>query len=770
MMDPNRLWAKSNPAVGLLDHLKDVRDAGEAAVGAIGPDLAAAVPGMTDGLSRLLEVACWVHDLLKASTAFQRMVTGTGPVKQPIRHEALAAVLLATNGPLQGWLEATVPGAADRWAVVWAIAGHHLQMTDPARNPAVPLVRDADEPRFTAVLGASDVRTALEAAAGSGVVVSPLHDLELDTAEEDEPGCLRDRAGRYVRDSAAAWKRLKRDPRVGIRVALLKGLLIAADVAGSAAPENRVSPAEWTRKALGLRLAATDLDPVIRTGTKGKPPLPFQEEVGASDRPVTLVAAGCGNGKTTAAYLWAQRWAAGKKLFFTYPTTGTATAGYAGYLADQQNLPAELVHMRAGVDLEAIRVTPKAEPADEAAVRIDSLRVWDRKVVVCTVDTVLGLLQCQRRGMYSLPAFLAGAVVFDEVHSYDRRLFGGLLRFLKEFTGVPALIMSASIPPGRLARLKAVLGDRAGEVINGDATLEGHERYRLEARGSEESCWADVEEALTAGKKVLWVCNTVGDAIRRAEEARTRTVVRPVVYHSRFRYKDRVQRQKEVLAEFAYHTDEERRGQRVKPEASLVIATQVCEMSLDISADLLVTAECPLAALVQRLGRLNRYATKDDPWPCLIYPFQGLPYNEDPAGVDLYGDYRTSMKAARDAVTDLAGKPCSQRDLANRLKLLEDAEEPETYSALFDDGWVTESMPVRDGDQSVTVILARDVEGEIPKKLGTDRKKWTAGRLAPWTIPMNYRRGTVFDGSAGPYPVAGDDVLTYTTEEGGRWA
>jgi CRISPR-associated endonuclease Cas3-HD len=213
VMPVDRLWAKSNPPIGLLDHLKDVRDAGAAAFEAVGSDVIRALaPGGADGLRRLLEIACWMHDLLKANTAFQDMLDDRKPVKQPIRHETLAAVLMATDGPLRDWLAAVVPDRADRWAVVWAVAGHHLQMADPARNPAVPLVRDYPD-RFTALLGASDVRAALGKVSDS-VTVPSLVELVYDTADEDEPGCLRDRAGEYVRNSAAAWRRLKRDPKV----------------------------------------------------------------------------------------------------------------------------------------------------------------------------------------------------------------------------------------------------------------------------------------------------------------------------------------------------------------------------------------------------------------------------------------------------------------------------------------------------------------------------------------------------------------------------
>jgi CRISPR-associated endonuclease/helicase Cas3 len=430
--------------------------------------------------------------------------------------------------------------------------------------------------------------------------------------------------------------------------------------------------------------------------------------------------------------------------------------------------------MRAVVDLEAIRGTP--EDRSDAAARIDSLRAWDRKVVVCTVDTVLGLLQAQRRPVYSFPAFSVGTFVFDEVHSYDHKLFGGLLRFLKEFPGAPALIMSASIPPTRLAQLQKVLGERAGEVIKGDPPLEGYKRYRLEFRASCEACRKNVADALQAGKKVLWVCNTVGDAIRTARDSVEWAPVKPIVYHSRFRYRDRSGdksrrgRQREVMDEFEYHSEGALRGQRKKPGPSLVVATQVCEMSLDISADLLVTAECPLPALVQRLGRLNRYAAADDPWPAIIYPFDGLPYNEDPKKASLYGDYAVSMQATRDTVQKLGGRACSQRDLAERLDEMHDQEEPDTSSMLFDGGWVTDPMPVRaGGDEGVTVIWGADLP-EIAAKFGPNRQKWPAAKLAPWTIPMDAApRKVIFDEYAGPYPVASEDMLDYTIEEGGQW-
>jgi CRISPR-associated endonuclease/helicase Cas3 len=227
-----------------------------------------------------------------------------------------------------------------------------------------------------------------------------------------------------------------------------------------------------------------------------------------------------------------------------------------------------------------------------------------------------------------------------------------------------------------------------------------------------------------------------------------------------------------VIEEFEYHIDGPQKGQRKKPGPSLVITTQVCEMSLDISADLMVTAECPLPSLVQRLGRLNRYATGDDPWPCLVYPFEGDPYNEKPEQIQTRGDYRVGMAATRDLVRDLAGKPCSQRNLADRLDRMTESEEFKDYSAWLDDGWLTEPAQLRDADGGITLIREEDLH-EIEQELGAEYAKptkWTSGNLVPWTIPMLYRRGFQPTRRAGGYLVAAKGRVAYTIEEGATWA
>jgi CRISPR-associated endonuclease/helicase Cas3 len=73
--------------------------------------------------------------------------------------------------------------------------------------------------------------------------------------------------------------------------------------------------------------------------------------------------------------------------------------------------------------------------------------------------------------------------------------------------------------------------------------------------------------------------------------------------HARFIFRDRLSKASKVD----------------KPESGMIfVATQIVEVSLDISYDVLVTEAAPLDALVQRMGRVNRYGQKP-PAPVVIF-------------------------------------------------------------------------------------------------------------------------------------------------------
>ena len=212
---------------------------------------------------------------------------------------------------------------------------------------------------------------------------------------------------------------------------------------------------------------------------------PFQREVAEKAEKVVFVKAGCGSGKTLAAYHWARtRWP-GRRIYFCYPTTGTATEGFRDYLFNpdekESKYGAELFHGRAWVDLNVIlgvKGDHTREEADAIA-RIESLDAWSTPIVSCTVDTVLGVVQNNRRGRYAWPALAGSAFVFDEIHAYDDRLFGALLRFLQALPGAPVLLMTASLPGARLEALGNVCTARKrnSSSSKGQPNLEQRKRY-----------------------------------------------------------------------------------------------------------------------------------------------------------------------------------------------------------------------------------------------------------------------------------------------------
>lgn len=762
----NALWAKGKSASfpdnppSVEAHCKDVCRAAMSVWNAISADLASGLAIDLDLLGRemrpLLLLSALLHDIGKANSSFQKLVRGNREKRQAVRHEILSALLVSGEMFLRPWLRGVLT-EQEIWAVAWSVGGHHLQMhAQTELDRENPLLRLAgsdktitihlDHPEITSLL--LSVKELVEKE-GKILGTPPALQDRTFTTEENRPDSIEPLLATLVKDSRKAWSILNTDWQFARRLAIVKSLLIAADVAGSALIAEGHSVTDWITSALSVRLDPAALIPVVEDRLKANKLRNFQSRVAESTAPATIVVAGCGNGKTVAAYLWAIRWASGKKLFFAYPTTGTTSAGFEDYLLAQTQLERALIHGRAQVDLYAMVGSPE-DDAFEAASRLDSLKAWRQQVIACTVDTVLGLIQNQRRGLFSEPALACAAFVFDEVHNYDQRLFGELLTFLRMFPGVPVLLMSASIPPARLNALRLTLGKRVRELIPGDAELENRKRYRIETRSSRGDCRSEAFDAVSRKEKVLWVCNTVGDAVKVYQQEWPKHIS-VLVYHSRFRYRDRVERQKQVLLAFA-------------PTAPpcVVVATQVCEMSLDISADLLVTALAPLPALVQRLGRLNRFAKEgDSARPCLIYPFSGRPYDKP--------EHKPQIDAAQETIAALVNKPSSQADLAAYLNSMWINEQWTEASAWLDGGWQSKPLPPREGEYTVTMIREDDL-GEITQELGPERSgRWTVQKLVPWTIPMPLNATYDFTRRAGGYPVAPKGTIAYDLTEGARW-
>jgi CRISPR-associated endonuclease/helicase Cas3 len=684
-------------------HILDVLGAARTLLQVIGQqclDSLALPSAWFDVLEPAVARGALLHDLGKANDQFQRMVRGNKPI-QALRHEWISLDMLLQCSELDRWLFPT-DHPLIRHAAVCAVVGHHLKPAD---------VRDGSgQARIRVLAGHPDVAHLLKKTelAEPPPVIS---DYDIDLT--DSP---RQRINSWIREAHRWWRELSPEPeRV---VALVKGLVIAADLAASALPRHGIDCKTWIQNVLTHACTTVELTGLAERSLAGRPRRPFQDKVAGSTAAVTLVSAGCGSGKTTAAYLWAARRANGRKLFFCYPTTGTATEGYAGYAAPD-DIPSALIHSRAEVDLQDILGTPEDE---DRQLRIEALAAWDVPLVVCTADTVLGLIQNNKAGLFGLPAIGNGAFVFDEVHAYDDRMFGALLRFIDAFRGAPLLLMTASLQAHRLDAVRRLCSE-SGQVfdsVEGPGDLEQIPRYRI-VRASRQAASSQVARALASGKRVLWVVNTVDRAVQLYQQARQRGNWPVVAYHSRFRYGDRVHKHKAVVNAF-------------KGEGGpfLAITTQVCEVSLDLSADLLITDLAPVPAMIQRLGRLNRFVTPEAPGsPCsalVLTPPHAAPYEQ--SDLNLAGQWLSRLGAGA----------LSQADLAGAWSALTTADQCEAGgSAWLDSGPVSERRPLREPGATIPVVRSEDADAAccdraeatratIPMLLGPVAREWPGWR------------------------------------------
>jgi len=701
----------------LLPHLRAVERAGESIVEVAGELILQQLNLSNDPwLSRLrkaVRVASLCHDLGKANDGFQKMVRGQLDVKrQPARHELLSALFLTDkNHSIREWaLSLLSEHSSDEDAamlmdcVIGAVGGHHVKMDEEWRKAALAL-RGGCGRSLEAILDHPDLKPLLGELACERIRFSLVDGERTFLGRHQLPFGMSSNRWRNSLKKNAEWWRF---------AAAVKALVTAADVAGSAMlPEKgRVVIRQWVHETLSNRVTQALMQEVVDARLKGDKPRTFQEAIGAANSQVTLVEAGCGSGKTAAAYMWAARHAEGKKLFFCYPTTGTATEGFLGYVHETQ-VEASLIHSRSIVDLEGIAQVNDEEENDHL-LRIQSLNAWSPQAIICTADTVLALVRNNRRGLYNSPSILSGAFVFDELHAYDNPMFEAVVAVIKALPGARFLLMTASLPK---ARKEFLLGNVDGiEEISPPQELEEIPRYKFQRLDLETEAFDEARDAFAEGKRVLWVCNTVARAQRVLRELQEREVAART-YHSRFKYKDRVRQHRKVIRWF---------GGKRKRVGIVAVTTQVAEMSLDLDADLLISEIAPISALIQRLGRLNRRVTPEEPGE----PRTALFYWPEKKRATPYTE--SALRLAEQWVDELIalGYPLSQTDLSARFNALSPQEELrlDTRTAWLDSGWFATPEPVRMPGYSVSVILSEDESA----------CRQSNAEIIKRAIPMNY--------------------------------
>lgn len=516
-----------------------------------------------------------------------------------------------------------------------------------------------------------------------------------------------------------------------------------------------------------------------------------------------------GSGKTEASLILANRLMAANQadgIYFALPTMATANAMYDRLSLTYRNLfgPDEnpsLVLAHGARDLSKNFSQSIVEPVQfaEARTREDTTPAsahcnqWladNRKkslladVGVGTIDqALLGILPSRHQSLRLL-GLLRKVLIVDEVHACDaymNRLLGKLLA-AHAMGGGSAILLSASLPNAqRLELVNAFRSGRSDRLLDLEESVPpfplvtsfsqgaGLSQAIVGTRDSSrrnvltkfvdqvEDVFQAIDSAVSEGKCVCWIRNTVGDANEAFEVLSQRHPGSVDLFHARFAMIDRLRIEERVCRSFGYgSTPEVRRGK-------ILVATQVVEQSLDIDFDTMISDLAPVDRLVQRAGRLRRHE-RDLEGNCIDGPDQrGIPtlaifsppFTANPTvswfsatfpgaaavyanhgqlwltaklltemgGFKMPEDARTLIEgvyanpevpeALEQTSVKAEGKQTADRSLAilNGLKL------PMGYGGAQDNTWWSEAVtPTRLGEETTTIYLA----------------KWVGGRLEPW--------------------------------------
>jgi CRISPR-associated endonuclease/helicase Cas3 len=164
----------------------------------------------------------------------------------------------------------------------------------------------------------------------------------------------------------------------------------------------------------------------------------------------------------------------------------------------------------------------------------------------------------------------------------------------------------------------------------------------------------------------------------------------------------------------------------------LGITTQVCELSLDLDCDLLITEYAPISALIQRFGRCCRdqkaHQSKRTGRVLLYETESILPYDKE------------EMNGVQAFVGQIAGEVVSQSGLEERLAAMGGSTFLRKNARFITDGpWASAGQDhFRDGEDLTRQAILPGNDADNYRLLIKSRTKWRAQELLV-PIPLKAR-------------------------------
>ena len=361
---------------------------------------------------------------------------------------------------------------------------------------------------------------------------------------------------------------------------------------------------------------------------EGVQPNEMQQTIVASESDRLILNAGCGEGKTAAALLFAQKLLIENKIeriILTLPTKFTANNLYRDLISpDGYDIPEQLVGIIHGDSEQFLSQLSdkkdkqddeeKQSEADETNENVKAQEFennfYAKPVTISTVDHLL--MSLYHGYKYADRAFFNVAtslVVFDEVHYYQGKTIEAIATAMRYLTRlkIPHLVMTATISDSVRECFnypEEYPLQQAPAVINGTSDpktpfkIVKLHQTPLDEENTISSELVDLVNQNLGKRQIIFV-NQVNRAKHVYLALKDQEISENLIcYHSGFIGKHRVEKEKRIRELF--------KG----ADACVLISTQVSELSLDISADVMYSEIAPIDSIVQRGGRLHRNGWK----------------------------------------------------------------------------------------------------------------------------------------------------------------